>query len=112
MKRVLALLLAASLAANVYLAFLLLDAAVALDDAHSVANQLFERRELALQILRRDWIGRSVGEVEALAEELRKQGVITGVDGSLREVGDFLFVIEDGAVVDVQDLDSAVQIEP
>lgn len=111
MTRILTILLIVSVAANLYLGFLLLDAGIVLDNARSVADQLWDRREVALHIMRRDWIGRSADEVDDLAQELKREGVIVGVEGNVREIGEFLFYIDDGVVVDVQDFESGVQLE-
>lgn len=103
---VVVVLLILSLAGNVYLGFLLSNAGVIVDNAQSVADQLWYRREPALQIMRRNWVGRSASDVDELAEELNRRGVILGREGELREIGSFLFYVEDGVVVDVQDFDS------
>lgn len=106
MKSILVVLLVLSLAGILYLGFLLLDAGIIVDNAQTVAEDLWDRRQLALDIMRRDWVGRPASEVDALAEELGKEGVITGTEGELREVGSFLFYVEDGVVVDIEDRDS------
>jgi hypothetical protein len=69
MTRILAILLIVSFAGNLYLGLLLLDAGIVLDNAQSVADQLWDRRKVALHIMRRDWIGRSAEEVDDLARE-------------------------------------------
>lgn len=106
MKIILVILLVLSLAANLYLGFLLVDAGIIVDNAQTVAERLWDRRELALDIMRRDWVGRPASEVDALAEELGKEGFITGTEGEVREIGSFLFYVEDGVVVNVEDLAS------
>lgn len=105
----LVVLLVLSLAGNLYLGFLLLDAGITLTYAESTSEQLWERRQLALEIMRRDWLGRSASEVDDFARELEKEGIMIGTDGEIREIGDFLFYVEDGVVVDVQDLGSGVE---
>lgn len=112
MTRTLVVLLLLSLAGNLYLGFLVLDAGIALNDSQSVVDQLWDRRQLALEIMRRDWIGRPASEVDALARELEAGGSIVGREGETREIGDFQFYVEDGIVVDVQDLDSGVEPAP
>lgn len=111
MTRILAILLVASLAGNLYLGFLLLNAGVVLDNAQSVADQLWDRRKVALFIMRKDWIGRSATKVDDLARELEREGVVIGLERDLREIGDFVFYIEEGVVVDVRDIDSGVELK-
>lgn len=95
--------LAVSLAANVYLFVLLVDAGIVVDNANSQADALWERRNVALRIIRLDWIGRPARELEALASELEADGVIIDSEGNAREIGDFVFEVEDGIVTAVYD---------
>jgi hypothetical protein len=105
-RKILWVTIALSAATNVYLALLLLNGGFELDDARSVAEQLLKRREVVLEILKRDWVGRPVASVDKLAADLKRKGVVVGVEGKEREIGDFLFEIKDGIVIDVRDLDS------
>lgn len=95
------------LAGNLYLAFLLIDAGVSLDGAKSEVDVLWKRRQEALAILNRDWVGRPASELDALAEDVESQGFLVSRDGETREIGDFLFEVEDGVVKEVRDLDGA-----
>lgn len=63
MKVLLGVLLVLSLAGNLYLGFLLVDAGIIVDNAQTVAEDLWDRRQLALDIMKRDWVGRSASEV-------------------------------------------------
>ena len=47
-----------SLVGNVYLIMLLVDAGIVLDNAKSEVDLLWNRRELALEIIRHEWVGR------------------------------------------------------
>jgi hypothetical protein len=98
--------LAASVAGNIGLTLLLVNAGVLVDAAQSQADILWERRQLALDIIQRDWLGRPANELDALASALAADGVMVGVEGKTREIGDFLFLVEDGVVTAVRDLDS------
>lgn len=95
-----------SLVGNVYLIMLLVDAGIVLDNAKSEVDLLWNRRELALEIIRLEWVGRPTSELDKLAGELKGDGVLVGLDGDSREIGDFIFDVEDGVVTDVRDLDS------
>lgn len=99
--------LALSLGANLYLFLLLLDAGIQLDNARSVVDILWERRQLALELINREWVGRSVNELEELASELEEDGILVGHDKDGREIGDFMFSVEGGIVTEVRDLDSS-----
>lgn len=105
-SKLLGLALLLSLAGNVYLLVLLVDAGVVLDNARSEADLLWERRQLALEIIRRQWVGRPAAELDDLARDLAGGGVLVGREGDVREIGDFLFEVEEGVVTGVRDLDS------
>jgi len=81
---------------------LLLNAGVALDDARSQTTHLRERSDLALSIVRNDWIGKDTARVVELSNELGRQGVIVGVEGGAFEIGDFIFETTDGVITDVR----------
>lgn len=106
MRKVLWIVLAVSLIVNLVFSALLLDAGIMLDNARSQVDLLWERREQALEIMRRDWLGRSADEVDSLARDLEAQGIPIGTEGDTREIGDFLFEIKDGLVTHIRDLDS------
>jgi hypothetical protein len=95
-----------SLGANLYLLLLLLDAGIQLDNVRSEVDRLSERRQLALDLLNRHWVGRTVDEVDGLAKELSEDGVLIGREGELREIGEFVFYVESGTVTEVRDFDS------
>ena len=100
------LLLAVSLVGNLYLLILLLDAGVSLDGARSQVERLRERSDLALFVVRKEWIGKELASVVALSEEIGRQGVIVKrtPDGSF-EIGDVIFEIRDGTVTQVRYFD-------
>jgi hypothetical protein len=85
---------------------LLLNAGSALDSARSQATHLRARGEVALTIIRKQWIGRDAAEVVELVAEMDQQGVIAkrGTDGSF-EIGDFVFETKDGVVTHVRYFD-------
>ena len=95
--------LAASLAVNAYQFVLLVDAGIVVDNAKSQAEALWERRNVALRILRFDWIGRPATDLDALASELEADGVIIDSEGNSLEIGEFVFEVEDGFVTSVDD---------
>ena len=100
------ILLAISFASNVYLMLLLVDAGVILDNTQTKFDQLWNRRKEALTIINHAWVGRSATDLEELANELKDHGIKVSLDGDAREIGDFLFEVEDGVVTEVRDLDS------
>jgi hypothetical protein len=106
MKRLVWLALLFSVAGNAYLFYLLVDAGVSLDDARSEVDVLWNRRKETLKILQHDWVGKSVDELSDLEREAEAAGIPLGTEGENREVGDFIFYVERGTVVDVRDLDS------
>ena len=81
---------------------LLLNAGVALDDARSQTMYLRERSDLAISIVRKDWIGKDTARVAELSKKLERQGVIVGVEGDVFEIGDFSFRTTDGVINDVR----------
>lgn len=99
-------LLVLSLVGNVYLAILLLDAGIVLDNARSEVDVLWERRQVALKIINRCWAGRHVDELNELAGRLERQGVLVDPDRDGLEVGDFIFYVEGGLVTRVRDMSS------
>jgi hypothetical protein len=105
-KKLLGLGLALSLVGNVYLILRLVDAGIVLDNATSEVDLLWKRRQVALEIISRGWVGRPVGELDEVAGDLNDDGVLVGHDGDAREIGDFIFEVENGLVTDVRDLDS------
>lgn len=94
-----------ALAAAVYLLVLLLDAGVALDNARSQVTYLRERSDLALSIVRKNWIGKDAARVADLSKELERQGVIVGVEGNDFKVGDLIFETKGGVVTGVRYFD-------
>lgn len=60
----------------IYLFALLLDAGMELDNARSQTTYLQERSNLALTIVRKEWIGKDMASVVELSKELGRQGVI------------------------------------
>lgn len=95
-----------SLAANVLLCGLLLDAGLTLDGAEVQAEVLRNRRREALLIIGHGWIGRRAIALDELARALEGKGVLVGRDGGTREIGDYFFDVEEGIVTGVRDLSS------
>lgn len=98
--------LAVSLIGNAWLFLLLVDAGILIDNAQSTTENLWERRQLAIEIMKRDWLGRPVSALEDLARDLKADGVIVKTRGQTHEIGSFLFDVEGGVVIDVRDFDS------
>jgi hypothetical protein len=89
----------------IYLFVLLLDAGVALDNSRLQNSYLRERSELALTIIRKEWIGKDEKDVAKLSQELKQQGVIVGIESNNYKVGDFIFEASDGVVTGVRYID-------
>jgi hypothetical protein len=85
---------------------LLLNAGSALDNARSQTMHLRDRGDVALTIIRKQWIGREAADVAALVAEMDQQGVIAkaGTDGSF-EIGDLVFETKNGVVTQVRYFD-------
>ncbi len=94
-----------ALLAVIYLFVLLLNGGDALDDARSEVARLRERSDLALTIVRKDWIGREVASVNNLSNEFKRHGVIVGVEDGTFKIGDFLFETQRGLVTEVHYID-------
>ncbi|MEM7479676.1 MAG: hypothetical protein AAF481_00760 [Acidobacteriota bacterium] len=105
-KGILGLLLALSLLGNAYLFVLSLDAGMILDNAQTEAERLWERRERALTIINRAWVGTPIEELSALTDELEAKGWLIDRHDGEWELHDFVFRIEDSRVVEVRDYDS------
>ena len=98
-------LFAAALTAALSLLVLLLNGGSALTDARSQTTHLRERSELALLVIRRDWIGRQANSVASLSKELEQKGTaVSARDGTL-EMGDLVFEVRAGVVADVRYID-------
>jgi hypothetical protein len=91
--------------ASFYLFMLLLNGGVALDNARSEVTRLRERSNLALSIVRKDWLGKKAASLADLSRELERQGVIVGVEGDTFKVGDFIFETKGGVVTEVRYID-------
>ncbi len=91
--------------AAIYLFVLLLDAGMALDNARSQTTYLRERCDLALTIVRKEWIGKDSKHVAELSKELERQGVIVGTERNVYKIGDFIFETSDGVVSGVRYID-------
>jgi hypothetical protein len=100
------LLVCLSFLGNLYLFVLLLDAGALIDGARSSVERLRERSDLALFIVRQEWVGKEVAGVRALSDEIGRQGVIVKnlPDGSF-EVGDLIFETKEGIVTQVRYFD-------
>lgn len=94
-----------TLLAAIYLFVLLLDAGVALDNARSQTTYMRERSDLALTIVRKEWIGKGSKHLADLSKELEQQGVIVGSEGNDYKIGDFIFETNNGVVSGVHYID-------
>ncbi len=102
MKRVPWILFSLSLIGTLYLFGLLLNAGSILGDARSEEAHLRERSDLALTIVRKDWVGKEATSVVALSRQLEQNGVIVGTEGSSIKIGDFIFDSKDGLITGVR----------
>jgi len=91
--------------ASLYLLVLLLNGGVALDNARSEVTRLRERSNLALSIVRKDWLEKKAASLAELSIELERQGVIVGVEGDTLKVGDFIFETKGDVVTEVRYID-------
>jgi hypothetical protein len=105
MNRIPWILFGLSLVAMLYLCVLLLNAGSALSDARSEVSRLRERSDLALAIIRKDWIGKNAAGIAGLSQDFEKQGVIVGSEGNSVNIGDLIIDIKDGAVTGVHYFD-------
>jgi len=105
MKWVPWVLFALALVATLYSFVLLLNGGAALTDARSEVRRLRERSDLALSIIRRDWLGREAASVTGLSRELEQKGTIVGTEDGSFEVGDLIFEVKDGLVANVRYID-------
>ena len=94
-----------SLLIAIYLFILLLNAGKALDNSRTEVMRLSERSDLALSIIRKEWIGRGVPEVSKLQNEAENKGITTGVEKNTFELGDVIFETESGSVTEVRYID-------
>jgi len=94
-----------SLIAIFYLIVLLLNVGSASDDAWSEVKRLRERSNLALSIVRSDWLGKNKANVLNLSRDRKRQGVIVGVEGNNFKIGDFIFETNGDAVTNVKYID-------
>jgi hypothetical protein len=88
-----------------YLFVLLLNAGSALDDARSEVARLRERSDLALSVVRKDWLGKDAASVADLSRQLEQQGVIVGTEGDSFKIGDFIFETKGSLVTRVRYID-------
>ncbi len=100
------LLFVLSLFGNLYLFVLLLNSGAWIDDMGSEVERQRERSNLALSIIRKEWVGKEAASVATLSDEIGRQGVIAkkAPDGSF-EIGDLIFEIKDGVVTQVRYFD-------
>ena len=94
-----------TLLASIYLSVLLLNGGIALDNARSEVTRLRERSDLALSIVRKDWLGKDATSIADLSKEFERQGVIVGVEGDVFEIGDLIFETTGGLVMEVRYID-------
>lgn len=84
---------------------LLINAGAALDDSRSQTDYLRERSELTLSIIRIDWVGRDERSLMELARTMEKRAAVIGREENAIRIGDLLFEINSGAVVEVRFFD-------
>lgn len=82
---------AVSLVVAGYLFIMLLGAGSTLDQARIEANYCNERGELALRLLREEWRGRSVSDLEHLSWDLQREGTLINVNEDNIEIGGIIF---------------------
>ena len=105
-RRVPWLLLGVSALVVLYLIWLLFNGGTELDDARSQVANLRGRSELALSILREDWIGKEASSVSTLSAECERRGVITSKSNDATfQIGDLIFEVKGGVVVGVRYFD-------
>lgn len=105
MKKIPWILFGMSLLVGICLLGLLLNGGVALDDARSEVIRLRERNNLALSIVRNDWLGQNKASIVNLSRELKKKGVNVGFEDNNLKIGDFIFVMKDDSVINVNYID-------
>lgn len=109
MKNVILVLIAAlviSFSVAAYKFSLLLDGGIALDDARSEVDRQRNRSNRMLMVVKRDWIGRSVGEVLVLSDEFHDRGAVVKAHEDRIEIEDVVFEIENDSVMDVNFFDN------
>jgi len=52
-------------------------------------------------MLRDDWLGKDEASVISLSRKYEQQGIIIGKENNQYEIGELIFVIQNGVVVDV-----------
>ena len=84
------------------LAYLLLNAGSALDDARAQTGWLAERSDLALRVVQHSWVGRDQSEAMTLVDALERDGQIKGTPSSTAvQIGDIVFEFSNGKVIEV-----------
>ena len=104
-KKVLLVLIVCLLISNIYCFGLLLNASVEINDTHSETARLTERSSLALQIIRKGWVGKNASYVIDLSKELEQQGMLVKSQKSLLEIGDIIFETKDDLVSEARYID-------
>jgi hypothetical protein len=94
-----------ALLAAIYSFVLLLNAGAALDDARSEVARMRERSDLALSVLRKDWIGKDIASVTNLSKDLERQGAIVKDRAGSFEIGQLVFHTKDGVVTEIRYID-------
>lgn len=87
------------------MSILLLDSAVALDDARSEVSRQQARGKQALSVIREDWVGRSASQVISLSAEAGRGDGSIAHDSDVIEVDDLVFRMRQGRVTDVEYID-------
>jgi hypothetical protein len=87
------------------------DACSSFENARPEVDVLWNCKQETLKILQHDWVGTSVNELSKLEGGVAAVGIPLVTEGENWEVGDFIFYVERGTVVDVRDLDSENYID-
>lgn len=95
-----------ALVAALYAFALVLNAGGSLDDSRTETARLRERNNIALSIVRKEWVGKDAASVVDLSKELQRKGIMVKRtrDGAF-EIGDLIFETKDGVVTQVHYFD-------
>lgn len=103
MKKILPwILFSLTLVLSLYFFALLLNAGSAIDDARRSEEWHREKSELVIKMLRKDWIGRSISQVNDLSNELKAQDHIVKINGDAFEIDGVIFETKNGIVTEVR----------
>lgn len=98
-RKVLWILLLASLSFSGYLSVFLLDGGSALEDSRSEVRRLRERSDLGLELIRQAWQGRPLTELRAVLEKVGRE--VDSSELGVIEIGQIIFEYKDDVVIRV-----------